>query len=180
MINKKIEKEFKKKFPKYVLPGGTLFDGDDLVLLKYGKGVVLEIGTFLGLSATILSINAKKVYTVDQFTKNDHMKYEEYNYKDVKKSLSKFKNIKVIKGLSKEIIIDDKFDTVFIDGGHFQPDISEDYVKWSSQLKPGGYLLFHDCVDIYPDIIALCNKIKHQNFMEFIEKIGTINVFRKY
>jgi predicted O-methyltransferase YrrM len=180
MISKKVEKQFKKKFPDYLLPGGTLFEDDDLALLKYGKGVVLEVGTFLGLSATILSINAKKVYTIDQFIKNNHMKCEKYNYKDVKKDLSKFKNIEVIKGYSKDIIIDKKFDVVFLDGGHCQPVISEDYVKWSGQLKSGGYLLFHDCVDIYPDIIDLCNKIKHQNFMEFIEKIGIINIFRKY
>ena len=162
------------------MPGGTPFKDDDLALLKYGKGTVLDIGTFLGLSATILSINAKKVYTVDQFTKNKHMDYKYYNYEDVKKSLSEFKNIEVIKGLSKEIKIDDNFDVIFIDGGHSQPQISEDYVKWSGQLKSGGYLLFHDCINEYPDIVELINKIKYRNFLEYVERIGIIEVFKKY
>lgn len=180
MVNELVLQEFKKRYPDYKIPGHILLPDDDIALYKYSRGTVLEIGSYLGGSAAILSIKANKVYTIDQFCKfgglydND----ENYRYEKVKENLLKFKNIELIKGLSSEVGINNTFDVIFIDGSHEWPDVNNDYLKWSKQLREGGHILFHDCREDYPAILRVCREIQERNEMKFIEKIGIINIFK--
>ncbi len=50
-----VMKAFEKKYLDYKIPGHVLFPKDDIALYKYSRGTVLEIGTYLGGSAVILS-----------------------------------------------------------------------------------------------------------------------------
>ncbi len=179
MISEKITQKFKEKYPDYELPLGILFKNDDKALYKYGEGVVLEIGTYQGLATVILSLKAKEVYTVDAFFQTGPLyRNGGYTYEIIKEKLSHYNNINLIKGKSDDVVIDKKFDTIFIDGGHEYNQVKKDYDKFSKQLNKNGYLLFHDCFKEYQGILQLCDEIIINNEMRFIEKIGVINIFK--
>lgn len=57
--------------------------------------------------------------------------------------------LKVIKGYSHEVFDEVKnylFDFIFIDGSHYYPDVKRDFETYSTLVRPGGIIGFHDVV----------------------------------
>ncbi len=60
---------------------------------------------------------------------------------------SPFPGANVIKGRSEEVYmhVPDGFDAIFIDGCHCRNHIVLDTFNYAPKVRPGGFLLFHDC-----------------------------------
>ncbi len=125
--------------------------------------VFCEVGAWTGCSTAILAACAKKnkglVYVVDWFKGSCKTALEgAANKEDI---FSMFKgnmetlglqdNICVFNTSSQravQIIRDEMFDLVFIDGNHIYPHIKEDLEIWLPKVKKGGIFCGHDCETI--------------------------------
>lgn len=57
--------------------------------------------------------------------------------------------LKVVKGHSHEVFDEVKnylFDFIFIDGSHYYPDVKRDFEMYSTLVRPGGIIGFHDVI----------------------------------
>ncbi|MFX0132420.1 MAG: class I SAM-dependent methyltransferase [Candidatus Hodarchaeota archaeon] len=162
---------FLDRHPNLKLPHGILSIKEMECLYKYSKGIVLDIGTFCGKSATILSLNAEKVYSIDMFFEKGslHEKHLDYNYEIVK---NKFKNtnVKIIKGDSRFVEINDNFDTIFFDSNHEYDFIKTDFEHWKPKLKSNGVFIFHDYYYLYTNsVIRYISELLQNKIIEKVE-----------
>ena len=149
--------------------GAALFD----VARVYGsRGPICEIGTYCGKSAIYLGAAAREVGSV-VFTVDHHRGSEEiqpgWAHHDptlmdprfgMMDSLPFFRAAIASAGLEEQVVaIVGRSETVarhwrtplamlFIDGGHSEEPVTNDYEGWAPHLMVGGALVFHD---IYPD-----------------------------
>jgi hypothetical protein len=165
------------------LPRGSLAREDEELLYDYGQGIVLEIGTFFGRSAVLLAQNAQQVYTIDRFTGRGD--YPDFNFYNVNKQIKQFKNsekIQILKGESiifKDFFPDNFLDVLFIDGAHDLIPVASDFIYFFTKVKENGFILFHDYCELYPDIVYLCDSLKDNIIIKYIETKGMITVFQK-
>lgn len=63
------------------------------------------------------------------------------------KILDPFPGAHITKGASEEVYesIPDDFDVIFVDGCHCRNHVILDTFHYSRKVKPGGFLMFHDC-----------------------------------
>jgi len=57
---------------------------------------------------------------------------------------------------------------LFIDGDHDKP--REDFEAWEKFVVSGGLILFHDCWDAFPEIIKLCEELRHDTRFEVVKE----------
>jgi cephalosporin hydroxylase len=112
----------------------------------------LEIGTFAGGSASLVSTNSKvkNVYSIDLGSpinkeipirnvnkfKNKQCSYEYFQGSSFDKNL-----ISLVKKTVKSV------DILFIDGDHSYEGVLNDFKNFSDLVKPGGYIVFDDYMD---------------------------------
>lgn len=172
------EYPFHQDFPDFFVEGGTLNHCDERCLLKYGKGFCVDLGTSCGRSAIILSKNADRVITIDWFIEQKDL--PNYNYEKVKEKLSKYNKIELINGNIDEYAKNyNNIDTLFIDGSHEYEDIKLNFNNWFKKVKFGGYILLHDCIEIYPGVKQFCDELKNEEFLDYYGMWGWIAVFKK-
>ncbi len=121
------------------------------VLREYLKDIpdcYVEIGVQFGSSIQIArETTSQNVYGVDI----DLSKVED----EVRKS-----DIVLIKGKSVEIAEtwDKPIGAFFIAGDHKVP--KEDFDAWEKFVVSGGLVMFHDCWSDFPEIMAVCDKVR--------------------
>jgi predicted O-methyltransferase YrrM len=131
-------------FDNIKLPEGCLTKLDQDLLKKYatGKEFAVELGTFKGRGAIILSKYAKQVVTIDHYLKDNPAKY-----KDVKKTLSEYNNIRLIKGKSitcHRHFKDNSIDLLIQDAGHALIEVVNDVLSFLPKLKKNAIVMVHD------------------------------------
>lgn len=139
-----IEKLAIGNFEGKELPEGHLTDEDQILLKKYvlNKKLVVDLGTFKGRGAIIESFFAEKVVTIDNFLKSKPNKYEK-----VKMELSKYKNIRLIRGDSSEsskFFKNNSIDLIVQDAGHSADDVINDITAYLLKLKKDAIVMIHD------------------------------------
>ncbi|ADG89575.1 class I SAM-dependent methyltransferase [Thermobispora bispora] len=143
------------------------------VARAYGsRGPICEIGTYCGKSAVYLGAGARLAGTV-VFTVDHHRGSEEiqpgWPHHDPElvnprtgrmDSLPFFRETIEAAGLENEVIAivgdsatvarywNTPLAVLFIDGGHSEEPVTQDYEGWAPHVIEGGALVFHD---IYPD-----------------------------
>lgn len=125
------------------------------------ESLAVELGTFLGRSAAILSKHIDNVHTIDVFedvqlikAEASRVHYQEFfdmiprSFDLVSKSLAgRFPNVTVIKGYSLNVAgsyEDQSIDLLMFDGDHTYYGLKDDFAHWFPKLKTGGYLIVHD------------------------------------
>ncbi len=108
---------------------------------------VLEIGTYHGGTLYHWLRNSRSpmtIVSVDSYAvgvNNRHM-YEDWN--------ENMSNLVVLKGDSHGEITSElvesygPYDFVFIDAGHFLPEVTKDWQLYRPMVRPGGLMCFHD------------------------------------
>lgn len=183
-----------------LLPFGHLVNTDYDILFQYSQNVELavDLGTYRGRSAITLSLHARHVVTIDLFEDitthdNDELKqaYDFYGkdrsvynnvYNDVKKQLSLYSNIEVVKGITYDEaknFADESVDLVFIDGDHSYVGVKKDFDSWISKVKVGGYIIFHDYSDLFPDVMRFVEEVKLLPNIKHVETVIPTTVLQK-
>ena len=124
--------------------------------------VIVEIGSFLGRSATAMAFACvgtnKKIYCIDTFQGNDSdfVKGQSNVTWEGEEFLTQFKKnldsnnlleyVVPVPGLSYEIgeNWDKEIDFLFIDGSHEYEDVIRDFDVFSPYVKAGSIIAFHD------------------------------------
>lgn len=175
------------------LPIGELVYDDEVVLRTYARGRrnAVDLGTFLGRAAIIISEQAQKVTTIDVFERIDlidepswqeHYKklYQRspHPYETVKQTLSQWKNITVVAGLTYEPVADN-VDFLFIDADHSRSGVERDFFAYLPRLVSGALVLFHDSVDSAAPVNQfIIGVIEPRPDFERVDEGGSITVWR--
>lgn len=117
------------------------------------RGVVVEIGTYLGGSAAMLAFGSLEgsqsmIYTVDDFScKKEKVKkkvYERFIKKIIEIGCSGAVFPIVMDSIKASKIFPLKVDILFIDGDHKYISVKADWNAWFPKVEVGGYIMLHD------------------------------------
>ena len=128
------------------------------------NAVIVEVGTFCGGSAAIMSSSnsSAQIHCFDMFESDKwifrgpneyqlfydllEVEYTERTIENVAKVLKDFPNIHLYKKQSPfDIEFDIPIDLYFEDGQHTNPVLERNLNFWSSRVKKQGYIAIHDC-----------------------------------
>jgi hypothetical protein len=115
----------------------------------------IEIGSFIGESANILSLFFKEVVCIDP--QGDDV-FSGYKAEDVRLKFNtntEGRNIKLVSRKAEEVFDlfpDNYFGFIYIDGGHVYSCVSQDIKNYYRKIIDGGYVGGHD----YNNGIELC------------------------
>ena len=128
------------------------------ILVQYKFTIGCELGTYAGGTTFFLldMLPDLTMHTVDIFERQEnHEDYskDKYDFTDsypafMEKAKKYGDRLIVHKGWTHEVaekIDDGLFDFVFIDADHTYEGCKRDILSWNSKLKPGGFLMGHDC-----------------------------------
>lgn len=133
--------------------------GDEPKLLqKVCKGkTVLEIGAYEGYSTLIIAEVAKHITSIDTFEADCIMDVMNKNtLKTYKKNTESYDNISYIVGNSREVVFNEPYDILFVDGDHSFEGCYSDLKRF----KPKEGYLVHDwrMPKVFPGVMAACMK----------------------
>ncbi len=107
--------------------------------------VIVEVGSYAGVSSDLFARFCKKLYCVDIWEGDyEGMREAERMFDEV---LEAHKNIMAIQNYSLIAALDfsdGELDMVYIDGGHGYENVKEDIQAWMPKIKKGGWLTGHD------------------------------------
>lgn len=141
----------------------------------------MEIGTFAGGSASLVSLNEKvcKIYSIDignpinkEIPIRNVNKFKHGNcvYEYIQGNSTNKSTINYIKEKISNV------DLLFIDGSHSYDDVISDFTNYKDLVSVGGYIIFDDYLDIThsPDVYYAVNDIvKNLNKLEY-DVIGSL------
>lgn len=154
-------------------PMGLLIDGERNALFEIARGrrQVVDLGTFLGLSAVILSLAAERVYTVDAYEQvlstgsfaniEDPGQYERLlreHQQSLGKSRQLFDRFGNITAEQCDTAIAghrwprQDVDLLFVDADHSAVGTMANVQAWWSKLLPGARIVFHDNNELHPGV----------------------------
>lgn len=116
-----------------------------LCTLSKGKNI-FEIGTYRGRTTHNLALNAKHVHTLDLGSNISGDGYPDYIVGEIWKN-NNHSNVTQLIGNSLEFDFTpyyNKFDVVFLDGGHSYEVAKNDFLVSLKLLKPEGHLIVDD------------------------------------
>jgi|PlaIllAssembly_1097288.scaffolds.fasta_scaffold03433_2 hypothetical protein len=183
------------KITSIFMPFGMLLPEEGRALYDYSQGLDLavELGTFLGRGAVLLSLGARKVVTVDLFEKIMDLSidcyyhtlpptYPDYTYEKVKAKLRWYSNIEVRQNETwkeADSFQDSSVDLILIDADHSFEGVERDYDFWLPKIKPNGYIIFHDYgYEGWEGVKRFVDSIKPGQIRE-VGVVGTMKIFKK-
>jgi hypothetical protein len=160
----------------YLPPGEMPEDETILRELAMGKQLVIDLGTFLGRSAVVMSLGAERVVTVDLFeeivdsdmfrdsgeTYAPRFNRLQYSCDKISKWLSQYANIEVVQGDTADA--SERFepasvDLVFIDADHAGLGVSRDFFAWLPKIKRDGIVVFHDVNHLHVEVETFVERV---------------------
>lgn len=129
------------------------------------KPIVVEVGTFAGLTAIEMADAGAIVHCVDhwQGNPNDGLGVAPVNaYETFLSNIGDRRNktIFVHRGASLDVAANwhSAIDMVFIDASHEYEDVKADIAAWSPFVRPGGVVCGHDYLPQFPGVIRAANE----------------------
>ncbi len=142
-----------------------------------GRGAIVEIGSWMGLSTAWLAAGSKDagrepVHAVDVFDggpmlkeqaiiKNEGTTY--HRFAENLESLGLFDQVKPVVAESATAARQWQHGAIrllFIDGDHRYPAVKEDFDLWTAHMAVGGLVVLDDAIDHYPGVLRLCGEIR--------------------
>jgi predicted O-methyltransferase YrrM len=120
----------------------------------------IEIGSFIGESASILSLFFKNVICIDPHSQDDT--FSGYKKDDIRRLFAEKtagRNIRIVERPSADVFDlfpDKRFSFVYIDGGHDYNSVSQDVRNYYSKIVDDGFIGGHD----YGSTDPLCAGVK--------------------
>ena len=112
--------------------------------------VMVEIGSFAGVSSELFAIHCKELYCVDlwdpywEITDKQRIEFAEFSFD---KMIQNYKNVYKVKKSSVEAskdFEDGSLDLVYIDAAHDYNSVKQDILTWLPKIKKGGFIAGHD------------------------------------
>jgi len=142
----------------------------------------MEIGTFAGGSASLMSKNqkVKKIISVDigypikkeiPIKNVNNFKHDNCEYDYIEGDSKSEETIKKVYDLIKNV------DILFIDGDHKYNAVIKDFENYKDLVLPGGFIVFDDYLDdvhspgVYPAVNDIVNNLDKNEY----EIIGSLN-----
>jgi len=142
----------------------------------------MEIGTFAGGSASLMSKNqkVKKIISVDigypikkeiPIKNVNNFKHDNCEYDYIEGDSKSEETIKKVYDLIKNV------DILFIDGDHKYNAVIKDFENYKDLVLPGGFIVFYDYLDdvhspgVYPAVNDIVNNLDKNEY----EIIGSLN-----
>ncbi len=124
---------------------------------------VLELGSFMGLSAWGMAQTAHSLFCVDTFSANSAGQQQMGHLTTLDaflQAVSRYRNVKHFVGTSEEahrqanpigqnteggpFVPHGQFDMIFVDAMHDYENVKADIERWWPRVKSGGIMAFHD------------------------------------
>ena len=122
---------------------------------------ILEIGRFEGGSTILLASTGNELDSIDIAPKNDTF------IEVMLKQLMIDKVNLIINDAKNMNFPENKYDLIFIDGGHSYEQVKNDFLKVKKSIKIGGHLLFHDYSPSQPEVVKFIDELKESKNREF-------------
>lgn len=128
---------------------------------------MVEIGSFIGESTILFAQNFREVIAVDPFKSgyddNDSTSHLDFNYvyPEYIKRTSTYPNIKTIRLTSNDavdILKDELFDFIYIDGLHTYEQVKIDIQNYLPLIRKGGAIAGHDYHPNWKGVIDAVNE----------------------
>ena len=179
---------------------GWLLDADKDILSKYARyldegSTIVEIGSFLGLSAIIMGRSNRKCRIIcidpcdlsgDEVSAPIYLKagYKgSWQYEKLRLNLTLYGvRARVICATSQQAIkgFSSRCQLLFIDGDHSYEACARDVALYGKWLDVGGTLILHDATETgWPGPIKVANELLNDPSWELCEKGGDCMVFKK-
>jgi predicted O-methyltransferase YrrM len=179
---------------------GFLLAEDKQILSNYvrslpRKSIIVEIGSFLGLSATIMSASRRdcRVICIDPCDLSGEegslADYQRLGLRGAAQYWRLWLNLalygaraRIIKATSQSALkkVHTKFNLLFIDGDHSYEACARDVHSYAPYLQSGGTLILHDATEVgWPGPIRLARELRDSDAWELVEERGNCAVFRK-
>ena len=167
-----------------------MMTADEISLLKEvvsslsENSVILEIGTAYGGSAKAMAESNPlvKIFTIDLFEDRIGFgKNVEESHAEVSENLSKYNNITVMSGNAMTDFLDwnTSIDLYFEDGAHEDPSLITNITRWTSFLKPSGFLLMHDHNNFCPDVGKNIDKLVSSGEFTIVSTVDSLTVLKR-
>lgn len=168
------------------------------------ESIVVEIGTYLGASASIIAEanNKCKLFCFDTFDdlptvtnhatliKNSLGLGKSRTLENVKDFIKEYENINLIKVDGRDSVVtgwNKMIDVYFEDGNHWDPTLSNNVEYWSQWIKPNGYMILHDyrpklsegTWGRFPDVEKLVARLQRNSEWKFLSIIDSMAIFQK-
>jgi predicted O-methyltransferase YrrM len=137
--------------------------------------IYLEIGTYDGFTAFMMSLVAKKVIAIDPFISGTSRLHNYFH----RIQRNKYDKVVTIVNYSQnvaEILKPNFVDVLLIDGNHYVDSVRSDYELYRPLVKPNGYIAFHG-YGVKPFEVA--NIVDTIVKDEFVECVETLCVFKR-
>jgi len=114
------------------------------------NSVMVEIGSFAGVSSELFALHCKELYCVDlwdpywEITDKQRIEFAEFSFDKISKN---YENVYKVKKSSVEASKDFKdgsLDLVYIDAAHDYDSVRQDILTWLPKIKKGGFIAGHD------------------------------------
>jgi hypothetical protein len=143
----------------------TILDGEAAALFRLAKGKrrAVDLGTYHGFSAVVLSLACDWVHTVDCYEGSRAKEYRDFAPSaHVNHSLfQRFGNITMA---ARETVgaghaWSDPVDVLFVDADHSEDETMNNVLAWRPHVVPGGRIIFHDCNEAHPGVMAAVQRV---------------------
>lgn len=114
------------------------------------ESVMVELGSFSGVSSELFALHCKTIYCVDPWIPyweiNDSKKlnYAEQNFDNMMKNYNNIIKVKLKSCDAYNNFEDKSLDLVYIDSDHSSENVEKEIVMWLPKIKNNGYISGHD------------------------------------
>lgn len=131
--------------------------------------VMVEIGSFAGISSMLFASMCKKVYCVDLWQEyselnNDKLSEAERLFDHHNRIYPNIAKMKCDSVKAAENFKDKSLDMVYVDGAHDLKSVEEDLIAWIPKIKRGGWICGHD---IKIDVRLAVEKVIGTNYKTY-------------
>ena len=114
------------------------------------NSVMVEIGSFAGVSSELFALHCKELYCVDlwdpywEITDKQRIEFAEFSFDKMSKNYENVYKLKKSSVEASKDFEDGSLDLVYIDAAHDYDSVKQDILTWLPKIKKGGFIAGHD------------------------------------
>lgn len=122
------------------------------LITKYitDKSVIVELGSFSGISSELFALHCKTIYCVDpwlpywEIKDSEKMNDAELKFDSMMKNYNNIIKYKLSSTQANSKFKDNSVDLIYIDSDHSSENVEKEIISWLPKIKKNGYMSGHD------------------------------------